>query len=148
MANLRIMGDVHRPAESSIEPQLTALAELQRGLICHLGLSNATLKQVRESGGIAEVVCVHNHYNRVHCADEALIDELAAMGIAYALFFPLDGFSPLQSDPLSTEACRLGATPMQVLAWLFARAQRVADTRHVLACALAREHRGGGAGAA
>jgi aryl-alcohol dehydrogenase-like predicted oxidoreductase len=127
VVNLRIMGDVHRPTESSIEPQFTALAELQqRGLIHHLGLSNATSKQVHEARGIAEVVCVQNHYNLVHRADDALIDELASLGIAYVPFFPLGGFTPLQSDALSAIAKRLDATPMQVaLAWLLARAPNV-----------------------
>ena len=127
VVNLRIMGDVHAPAEGSIEPQFTALAELQqRGLIRHLGLSNVTASQVHEARGIAEVVCVQNHYNLVHRADDALIDELARLGIAYVPFFPLGGFTPLQSDALSNVARRLGATPMQVaLAWLLARAPNV-----------------------
>ncbi len=127
VVNLRIMGDVHRPTESSIEPQFTALAELQQhGLIHHLGLSNATSNQVHQARGIAEVVCVQNHYNLVHRADDALIDELASLGIAYVPFFPLGGFSPLQSDALSAVAKRLDATPMQVaLAWLLARAPNV-----------------------
>ncbi|WP_026107358.1 aldo/keto reductase family oxidoreductase [Dyella ginsengisoli] len=125
--NLRVMGDVHAPTEGSIEPQFTALAELQqRGLIRHLGLSNATSNQVHQARGIAEVVCVQNHYNLVHRADDALIDELAALGIAYVPFFPLGGFTPLQSDALSSVARRLGATPMQVaLAWLLARAPNI-----------------------
>ena len=125
--NLRVMGDVHAPTEGSIEPQFTALAELQqRGLIRHLGLSNATSNQVHQARGIAEVVCVQNHYNLVHRADDALIDELAALGIAYVPFFPLGGFTPLQSDALSSVASRLGATPMQVaLAWLLARAPNI-----------------------
>jgi len=127
VVNLRIMGDVHRPTEQSIEPQFTELAELQqRGLIGHLGLSNATLNQVHQARGIAEVVCVQNHYNLVHRADDALIDELASIGIAYVPFFPLGGFSPLQSDALSAIARRLDATPMQVaLAWLLARAPNI-----------------------
>jgi len=127
VVNLRIMGDVHRPTEQSIEPQFTELAELQqRGLIGHLGLSNATLNQVHQARGIAEVVCVQNHYNLVHRADDALIDELASIGIAYVPFFPLGGFSPLQSDALTAIARRLAATPMQVaLAWLLARAPNI-----------------------
>jgi len=127
VVNLRIMGDVHRPTESSIEPQFTALAELQqRGLIRHLGLSNATSKQVHQARGIADVVCVQNHYNLVHRADDALIDELAPLGIAYVPFFPLGGFTPLQSDALSAVAKRLDVTPMQVaLAWLLARAPNI-----------------------
>ncbi|MCP1375829.1 aldo/keto reductase family oxidoreductase [Dyella lutea] len=125
--NLRVMGNVHAPTEGSIEPQFTALAELQqRGLIRHLGLSNATLNQVHEARGIAEVVCVQNHYNLVHRADDALIDALAGLGIAYVPFFPLGGFSPLQSDALSAVARRVDATPMQVaLAWLLARSPNI-----------------------
>ena len=124
VVNLRLMGDVHAPAEGSIEPQFTALAELQqRGLIRHLGLSNVTASQVHEARGIAEVVCVQNHYNLVHRADDALIDELGRLGIAYVPFFPLGGFTPLQSGTLSKVAQSLDATPMQVaLAWLLARA--------------------------
>ena len=124
VVNLRIMGNVHAPSESSIEEQFTALAELQRqGLIRHLGLSNATSAQVTQAQRIAEVVCVQNHYNLVHRHDDALIDELDQKGIAYVPFFPLGGFTPLQSETLSTVAQRLGATPMQVaLAWLLARA--------------------------
>ena len=127
VVNLRLMGDVHRPAEGSIEPQFAALAELQqRGLIRHLGLSNATPVQVHEARGIAEVACVQNHYNLVHRHDDALIDALARLGIAYVPFFPLGGFTPLQSDALSTVAARLDATPMQVaLAWLLARAPNI-----------------------
>ena len=127
VVNLRSMGAVHAPADGSIEPQFTALAELQqRGLIRHLGLSNVTASQVHEARGIAEVVCVQNHYNLVHRADDALIDELDRLGIAYVPFFPLGGFTPLQSDTLSNVAKHLGATPMQVaLAWLLARAPNV-----------------------
>ena len=127
VVNLRIMGDVQRPSEGSIEPQFTALAELQRqGLIRHLGLSNATSTQVAQAQRIAEVVCVQNHYNLVHRHDDALIDELGQKGIAYVPFFPLGGFTPLQSGTLSTVAQRLGATPMQVaLAWLLARAPNI-----------------------
>ena len=124
VVNLRIMGDVQRPSEGSIEPQFTALADLQRqGLIRHLGLSNATSAQVAQAQRIADVVCVQNHYNLVHRHDDAFIDELGQKGIAYVPFFPLGGFSPLQSGTLSAVAQRLGATPMQVaLAWLLARA--------------------------
>ena len=127
VVNLRLMIDVHGPAEGSIEPQFTALAELQqRGLIRHLGLSNATLAQVHEARGIAGVACVQNHYNLVHRADDGLIDALAALGIAYVPFFPLGGFTPLQSDALSAVARRLDATPMQVaLAWLLERSPNV-----------------------
>ena len=127
VVNLRVMGDVHAPAEGSIEPQFTALAELQqRGLIRHLGLSNVTATQVAEARVIADVACVQNHYNLAHRTDDALIDELGRHGIAYVPFFPLGGFTPLQSDTLSDVARRLGATPMQVaLAWLLARAPNI-----------------------
>jgi pyridoxine 4-dehydrogenase len=125
--NLRVMGRVHEPSEGSIEEPFTALAELQRqGLIRHLGLSNVTSAQVAEARGIAEVVCVQNFYNLAHRADDALIDELADMGIAYVPFFPLGGFTPLQSSTLSDVAGELGATPMQVaLAWLLHRAPNI-----------------------
>jgi aryl-alcohol dehydrogenase-like predicted oxidoreductase len=124
VVNLRIMGNVHAPSEGSIEAQFTTLAELQRqGLIRHLGLSNATSAQVAQAQRIADVVCVQNQYNLVHRHDEALIDELGQKGIAYVPFFPLGGFSPLQSETLSAVAQKLDATPMQVaLAWLLARA--------------------------
>ncbi|OOG56209.1 aldo/keto reductase family oxidoreductase [Rhodanobacter sp. C03] len=127
VVNLRVMGDVHAPAEGSIKAQFTALAELQqRGLIRHLGLSNVTATQVAEARGIAEVACVQNHYNLAHRADDALIDDLGRHGIAYVPFFPLGGFTPLQSDTLSDVARRLGDTPMQVaLAWLLARAPNI-----------------------
>jgi aryl-alcohol dehydrogenase-like predicted oxidoreductase len=127
VVNLRVMGSVHAPSEGSIEPQFAALAELQqRGLIRHLGLSNVTAAQLAEAQRIAEVVCVQNHYNLVHREDDALIDLLAAQGIAYVPFFPLGGFTPLQSDRLADVAGRLGATPMQVaLAWLHARASNI-----------------------
>jgi len=127
VVNLRVMGDVHAPTEGSIAEQFTALAELQRqGLIRHLGLSNVTSPQVAEAQGIAPVVCVQNHYNLVHRQDDLLIDELGRKGIAYVPFFPLGGFTPLQSETLSTVARRLGATPMQVaLAWLLARAPNI-----------------------
>jgi aryl-alcohol dehydrogenase-like predicted oxidoreductase len=124
VVNLRIMGNVHAPSEGSIEEQFTTLAELQRqGLIRHLGLSNATSAQVTQAQRIADVVCVQNQYNLVHRHDEALVDELGQKGIAYVPFFPLGGFSPLQSETLSSVAQKLDATPMQVaLAWLLARA--------------------------
>ncbi len=128
VVNLRvIMGSDHGPAEGSIEAPFTVLAELQRqGLIRHLGVSNATAAQVAEARGIAEIVCVQNHYNIVHRADDALIDELATLGIAYVPFFPLGGFTPLQSSILSEVAGELGATPMQVaLAWLLRRAPNI-----------------------
>jgi pyridoxine 4-dehydrogenase len=127
VVNLRLMFDTHGPAEGPIEEPLAVLAELQRqGLIRHLGLSNATLSQVREARRIVPIVCVQNHYNLVHRADEALIDELAASGIAYVPFFPLGGFSPFQSTVLDEVAKDLGATPKQVaLAWLLRRSNNV-----------------------
>jgi pyridoxine 4-dehydrogenase len=127
VVNMRIMGNVHAPAEGSIEKQVAALAELQeRGLVRHIGLSNVTPAQVAEAQGIAEIVCVQNHYNVVHREDDALVDELAAKGIAYVPFFPLGGFTPIQSTALSTLAQTIGATPMQVaLAWLLHRAPNI-----------------------
>jgi len=127
VVNLRVMLDAYKPSEGSIEAQFSALAELQqRGLIRHLGISNATAAQVQEARGIAKVVCVQNHYNLAHRADDALIDALGRDGIAYVPFFPLGGFSPLQSDSLSSIAQELGVTPMQVaLAWLLARAPNI-----------------------
>lgn len=127
VVNMRIMGSVHAPAEGSIEKQVAALAELQRrGLVRHIGLSNVTATQIAEAQRITEVVCVQNHYNLVHRADDALIDELAGKGIAYVPFFPLGGFSPIQSSALSGIAQTLGATPMQVaLAWLLHRSPNI-----------------------
>ncbi|MBY3177330.1 aldo/keto reductase family oxidoreductase [Rhizobium leguminosarum] len=127
VVNLRIMFDVHGPAEGSIEAPLTVLADLQRqGLVLHIGLSNVTSKQITEGRGITEIVCVQNQYNLAHRADDALIDDLARDGIAYVPFFPLGGFSPLQSSTLSDVAARLNATPMQVaLAWLLRRAENI-----------------------
>ncbi|QNH19047.1 oxidoreductase [Xanthomonas sp. SS] len=127
VVNLRVMLDAYKPSEGSIEAQFSALAELQqRGLIRHLGISNATAAQVQEARRIAKVVCVQNHYNLAHRADDALIDALGREGIAYVPFFPLGGFSPLQSDALSSIAQELGVTPMQVaLAWLLARAPNI-----------------------
>jgi aryl-alcohol dehydrogenase-like predicted oxidoreductase len=127
VVNLRLMGKVHGPSEGSLEAPFTALAELQRqGLIRHLGLSNVTSAQVAQARGIAEVVCVQNHYNLAHRDDDALIDELAGLAVAYVPFFPLGGFTPLQSSTLSEVAAGLGATPMQVaLAWLLQRAPNI-----------------------
>src|SRR5262245_41483818 len=127
VVNLRVMGRVHRPDESSIEAPFSALAELQRqGLIRHLGLSNVTSAQVAQARAIAEVVCVQNYYNLAYREDDALIDELAAADIAYVPFFPLGGFSPLQSSVLSAVADELSATPLQVaLAWLLHRAPNI-----------------------
>jgi pyridoxine 4-dehydrogenase len=127
VVNMRIMGSVHAPAEGSIEKQVTALAELQqRGLIRHIGLSNVTAAQIDEARRIAEVVCVQNQYNLVHREDDALIDDLAGKGIAYVPFFPLGGFTPIQSSALSGIAQAIGATPMQAaLAWLLHRAPNI-----------------------
>lgn len=127
VVNLRLMGSIHAPAEESVEERFTVLAELQRkGLVRHLGLSNATPAQVEEARKIAPVVCVQNHYNVVHRADDAWIDALGKDGIAYVPFFPLGGFTPLQSNALTEIAAELGATPMQVaLAWLLHRAENV-----------------------
>ncbi|RQU15103.1 aldo/keto reductase family oxidoreductase [Burkholderia cenocepacia] len=124
VVNLRIMFDTHGPAEGSIEAPLATLAELQRrGLVRHIGLSNVTPAQVAQGRRICDIVCVQNHYNIAHRGDDALIDTLARDGIAYVPYFPLGGFSPLQSSTLSGVAGRLGATPMQVaLAWLLRRA--------------------------
>ncbi|HXB83200.1 MAG TPA: aldo/keto reductase family oxidoreductase [Candidatus Acidoferrum sp.] len=127
VVNLRIMGQGLGPSEGAIEEPLTALAELQQqGLIRHLGLSNVTAAQVEQGRAIAEIVCVQNHYNLAHRHDDALIDALADDGIAYVPFFPLGGFTPLQSSTLSDVAARLSAKPMQVaLAWLLRRAANI-----------------------
>jgi len=126
VVNLRFMFAMG-PAEGDIEPSLTAVAELQRkGLIRHIGISNATAQQVAAARKIVPIVEVQNQYNLAHRGDDALIDTLAADGIAYVPFFPLGGFSPLQSATLSTVATRLGATPMQVaLAWLLRRSPNI-----------------------
>ena len=123
VVNLRAMGRVHGPSEGSIAEPFAALADLQRqGLIRHLGLSNVTSAQVAEARKIAEVVCVQNLYNVAHRDDDALIDELAGLGVAYVPFFPLGGFTPLQSSTLAEVAAEIGATPMQTaLAWLLRR---------------------------
>jgi pyridoxine 4-dehydrogenase len=127
VVNLRIMLGAHGPAEGSIEAPLAVLADLRRrGLVRHIGLSNVTPSQVAEGRRICEVVCVQNHYNLAHRADDALIDHLAGDGIAYVPYFPLGGFTPLQSSTLSDVARRLGAAPMQVaLAWLLRRAPNI-----------------------
>ncbi len=127
VVNLRITGQVHEPSEGSIAERFAALAELQtRGLIRHLGLSNVTAAQVAEARTIAPVVCVQNHYNLAHRHDDALIDDLSDLGVAYVPFFPLGGFTPLQSGELSAVAAELGVTPMQVaLAWLLQRAPNI-----------------------
>ena len=117
----------HGPGEGSIEAPLTALAELQgKGLVRHIGLSTVTPAQIAEARRICEIVCVQNQYNLVHRADDALIDELARDGVPYVPYFPLGGFSPLQSSILSEVAARADATPMQVaLAWLLRRAPNI-----------------------
>jgi pyridoxine 4-dehydrogenase len=127
VVNLRMMGDGHGPREGSLEAQLTVLADLQRqGLIRHIGLSNVTAAQLAEGRRICKIVCVQNHYNLAHRMDDALIDDLARDGIAYVPFFPLGGFSPLQSSTLSKVAQRLGATPMQTaLVWLLRRSPNI-----------------------
>jgi pyridoxine 4-dehydrogenase len=127
VVNLRAMFDIHHPAEGSLEAPLTVLSELQRtGLIRHIGLSNVTAKQIAEGSRICNIVCVQNYYNLAHRHDDALIDDLARQGIAYVPFFPLGGFTPLQSSTLSDVASRLDATPMQVaLAWLLQRAPNI-----------------------
>ncbi|HEY1710538.1 MAG TPA: aldo/keto reductase family oxidoreductase [Rhizomicrobium sp.] len=127
VVNLRIMGAGLGPSEGSIAGQLSVLAEMQReGLVRHIGLSNVTATQLAEGRKIAAIVCVQNAYNLAHRADDALIDTLAAAGIAYVPFFPLGGFAPLQSEALSGVARSLDATPMQVaLAWLLQRAPNI-----------------------
>ena len=128
VVNLRCWGDHgHGPAEGSIEEPLTVLAQLQKeGLIRHLGLSNVTSNQVAQARGIAEIVCVQNMYNVANRKDDALVDELAGQGIAYVPFFPLGGFSPLQSSVLEDAAKSSGATTMQVaLAWLLQRSPNI-----------------------
>ncbi|MGN8277090.1 aldo/keto reductase family oxidoreductase [Pseudomonas sp. SMN5] len=127
VVNLRVWGDMHAPAEESIEESFTTLADLQRqGLIQHLGLSNVTATQVKQAQGIAKVACVQNHYNLTHRSDEQLIAELGRQGIPYVPFFPLGGFSPLQSQTLSSVASTLGASTLCVaLAWLLQRAPNI-----------------------
>ncbi len=123
IVNYRATGTIHGPKEGSISEQVTVLEDLRRkGLIRHIGLSNVTAAQVAEAQAITEIVCVQNNYNLAHRHDDALIDDLARQGIAYVPFFPLGGFTPLQSSTLSSVADRLEATPMQVaLAWLLHR---------------------------
>jgi len=127
IVNYRAMGAIHGPAEGSIAREVTVLADLKRqGLIRHIGLSNVTAAQVVEAQAIIDIVCVQNNYNLVNRNDDALIDDLAKQGIAYVPFFPLGGFTPLQSSTLSAVAHRLGATPMQVaLAWLLHRSPNI-----------------------
>jgi aryl-alcohol dehydrogenase-like predicted oxidoreductase len=127
VVNLRSMFGHLEPGEGSIEAPLTVLAELQRkGLVRHIGLSSVTPMQIAEARRICEIVCVQNHYNVAHRSDDPLIDDLARDRIAYVPFFPLGGFTSLQSTTLSAVARRLAATPMQVaLAWLLRRAPNV-----------------------
>jgi pyridoxine 4-dehydrogenase len=127
VVNFRAMGRVEEPAEGSIEAPLIALAELQqRGLVRHIGVSNVTPAQVAEARRLVPIVCVQNHYNLAHRGDDALIDELARDRIAYVPFFPIGGFTPLQSSTLDDVAQRLRATPLQVaLAWLARRAPNI-----------------------
>jgi pyridoxine 4-dehydrogenase len=127
VVNFRSMLSAHGPAEGTLEAPLSVLAELQRkGLVRHIGLSNVTPAQIEAGRRIAEIVCVQNHYNLAHRADDALIDHLAVNRIAYVPFFPLGGFNPLQSSILSDVAQRLDATAMQVaLAWLLRRAPNI-----------------------
>jgi len=126
VVNLRV-GGMMSPVEGSIEEPLTVLAELkQQGVIRHLGVSNFSPTQVAEAQTITEIVCVQNFYNVANRTDDALIDSLASQGIAYVPFFPLGGFTPLQSSELDTAAASLGVTPMQVaLAWLLHRSPNI-----------------------
>jgi pyridoxine 4-dehydrogenase len=146
VVNLRAMFDVHGPAEGSIEGPLTVVADLQRqGLVRHIGLSNVTAAQIAEGRRICEIVCVQNYYNLAHRADNALVDDLARQGIAYVPFFPLGGFTPLQSSTLSDVADRLKATPMQVaLAWLLRRAPNILLIPGTSSVAHVRENLGAG----
>jgi len=127
VVNLRLMFDVAGPAEGDLEESLTALAELKRkGLVRHIGLSNATVKQIAQAKTITDIVCVQNQYNLAHRDDDALVAQLASEGIAYVPFFPLGGFSPLQSSTLERVAAECGATPLQTaLAWLLQRSPNI-----------------------
>jgi len=127
IVNYRHMGSGHGPQECSIAEQVTVLADLRRkGLIRHIGVSNVTATQVAEAQAISDIVCVQNNYNLAHRDDDALIDDLARQGIAYVPFFPLGGFTPLQSSTLTSVAGQLEATPMQVaLAWLLHRSPNI-----------------------
>jgi len=126
VVNLRV-GEALKPSEGSIQEPLTVLAELKRqGLIRHLGLSNVTPRQLAEAQKISEIVCVQNFFNIAQRDDEAFVDELAAQGVAYVPFFPLGGFTPLQSSELDAVAASVSAAPMQVaLAWLLHRAPNI-----------------------
>src|SRR3984885_3997128 len=127
IVNYRAMGSIHGPMEGSLAEPVTVLADLKRkGLIRHIGLSNVTAAQLAEAQAITEIVCVQNNYNLANRNDDALIDDLARRGIAYVPFFPLGGFTPLQSSTLSAVADRLGSTPMQIaLAWLLHRSPHI-----------------------
>jgi len=127
VVNLRMMGAIHEPADGPVEKQVEALARLrERGLVRHIGLSNVTATQIAAAQRMVPVVCVQNHYNLVHRDDDALIEQLAAQGIAYVPFFPLGGFTPIQSSALSALAARLGLTPMSLaLAWLLRRSPNI-----------------------
>ena len=127
VVNLRSMLDVHKPKEGSLEPQLEALIKLkERGLIRHIGLSNVTAKQVADAQKLTTIACVQNMYNLANRHDDALVNSLAEQGIAYVPFFPLGGFSRLQSTSLDDVAATLQATPMQVaLAWLLKRSPNI-----------------------
>jgi len=127
VVNLRAMFDVHGPAEGSLDEPLEVLADLKReGLIRNIGLSNVTAKQIDDGKKITDIICVQNQYNLAHRGDDTLIEKLGAEGIAYVPFFPLGGFSPLQSAALSDVAARIDATPLQVaLAWLLQRSQNI-----------------------
>ncbi|MFS7223431.1 aldo/keto reductase family oxidoreductase [Rahnella inusitata] len=127
VVNLRSMLDIHQPKEGSLEPQLETLIKLkERGLIRHIGLSNVTARQVADARKMTPIVCVQNMYNLANRHDDALVDQLAEQGIAYVPFFPLGGFSPLQSTQLNEVAAELNATPMQVaLAWLLKRSPNI-----------------------
>jgi aryl-alcohol dehydrogenase-like predicted oxidoreductase len=127
VVNLRSMLDIHQPKEGSLEPQLEAMIKLkERGLVRHIGLSNVTAKQVEDAQKLTPIACVQNMYNLANRHDDALVDTLADQGIAYVPFFPLGGFSPLQSTKLDEVAADLQATPMQVaLAWLLRRSPNI-----------------------
>jgi len=124
--NMRV-GGVHGPEQGPIAPHIEVLAKLQReGLIRHIGVSTVTPSQFKEARDVAEIVCVQNHYNLAHRDDDAFIEQLAGLGVAYVPYFPLGGFTPLQSVTLNAVAARIGATPMQVaLAWLLQRAPNI-----------------------
>ena len=146
IVNYRVMGSGHGPEEGSIAEQVTVLADLRRkGLIRHLGLSNVTAAQLAEAQAITDVVCVQNNYNLAYRHDDALIDDLARQGIPYVPFFPLGGFSPLQSSALSAVSNRLGSTPMQVaLAWLLHRSPNILLIPGTSSVAHLRENLGAG----